>query len=318
MKYFISSLLLLAFCHAASAGPIFPTRGFLLEPKWTGKTDTNSIFDHAGYWAEVQRGFGSDSDRWAWAISMGAIWEFARWGGDKSLFAFTGMELLANNHNDIDFKPRGAIWEEGLVYAVHENSDDRSSTFDWQLGTIYRCRHDLDNIDPDGYSDINQQRTLIYCSLSGKAIWSSDKPLGLNSPTMAWLHADAYLVREDYRIPSTDYGAGTNFQDLAWSVGPAFQSKLVQWNTTSLYLMANLNFTAFGSDSGFLSRFGTIAKIATDIHAEIGYEFHGREGRMQLYAGFEQWQDDGETPIPRDAKFALLGIRVTGAELVAF
>ncbi len=313
MKHFLSSLICLAFASVAAAGPIFPTRGFLLDPRWTGKTDTSSIFDHASYWAEVQRGFGSDSDRWAWSVSMGAIWEFARWGGDKSLFAFTGMELTANDHNDIDFKPRGAMWEEGLVYAVHENSQ-----FDWQVGTIYRCRHDLDNIDPQGYSDIDQQRTLIYCSLSGKAIVNSDKLFGLPCPTTSWLHGDIYLVREDYRIPASDYGIGTTFQDLAWSIGPAFQSKLVQWKTTSLYMMINENLTAFGNDSGFISRFGTIAKLTVDSHAEIGYEFHGREGRMQLYAGWEEWEDDGQTPIPRNTNYVMLGVRVTGSELVTF
>jgi hypothetical protein len=311
-KILLVSLFLIV-SRSAIAGPIFPTRGFLLDPKWTGKTDTTSIFDHAGYWAEVQRGFGSDSDRWAWSVSMGAIWEFARWGGDKSLFGFTGMELIANNHNDIDFKPRGAMWEEGLVYAVHENSQ-----FDWQVGTIYRCRHDIDNIDPNGYSDINQQRTLIYCSLSGKAIFRSDKLFGLDCPTTSWLHADAYLVREDYRIPTSDDYSGTDFQDLAWSLGPAFQSKLVQWDRSSLYLMINENFTAFGRDSGFVSRFSSIAKLTADSHAELGYELHGRAGRMQFYAGWEEWQDDGQTPIPRNAKYVTLGVRTTGVDLVSF
>ncbi len=297
----------------AFAGPIFPTRGFLLNPKWYAKTDTTSVFDHAGYWAQVQRGFGSDSDRWGWSVSMGAIWEFARWDGDKSLLGYTGMELLANTHNDIDFKPRGAMWEEGLVYAVHE-----SSKFDWQIGTIYRCRHDLDNIDPNGYSDINQQRTLIYCSLSGKAIWTSDDLFGLPMPTTAWLHGDAYLVREDYRIPTSDNGIGPNFQNLAWSFGEAFQSKLVQWQASSLYFMLNTDFTAFGRDSGFISRFGSISKFTFDGHAELGYEFHGRQGRIQFYAGWEHWEDDGQTPIPSNTQYALLGIRVTGADLVAF
>lgn len=244
---------------------------------------------------------------------MGAIWEFARWSGDKSLLGFTGMELLANTHNDIDFKPRGAMWEEGLLYAVIENSN-----FDWQIGTIYRCRHDLDNIDPNGYSDIDQQRTLIYCSLSGKAIWTSERLLGVDIATTAWLHGDAYLVREDYRIPASDDGIGTNFQNIAWSLGPAFQSKLVQCQASSIYLMMNLNFTAFGSDSGFISRFGAISKLTFDGHAELGYEFHGRQGRMQFYAGWEHWEDDGQTPLPRNAQYVMLGIRTTGTDLVSF
>src|SRR5205809_1076709 len=88
----LAVLLILAVLPSlALAGPIFPTRGFLVHPQWYGKTDTTAIFDHAGYWAQVQRGFGSDSDRWGWSVSMGAIWDFALWGGDKSLFALAGM-----------------------------------------------------------------------------------------------------------------------------------------------------------------------------------------------------------------------------------
>jgi hypothetical protein len=310
----------------AVAGPAFPTRGFLIAPKWDtaalgtivpkpGRTaaDTTSVFDHAGYWAQVQRGFGSDSDRWGWSVTMGGIFEFARWSGNKSLFGFTGMELTANTHNDISFKPRGATWEEGLMYAVHENSN-----FDWQIGSIYRCRHDLDNIDPAGYSDINQQRTIIYCSLSGKAIWSSPQLFGMNMPTTAWLHADAYLVREDYRIPESDNDSGTNFKNIAWSFGPSFHSELAEWGRNNLYLTVFTNLTSFGRDTGFTNRFASISKLTFDDHLELGYEFHGRVGRIQFYAGWEQWQDDGQTPIPRDSKYAILGIRVTGVDMVRF
>ena len=313
-------LLFVIVSTTAFAGPIFPTRGFLMQPRWYGKTDTNSVFDHAGYWAQVQRGFNSDSDRWGWSIMMGAIFEFARWNGDKSLFGFTGMELLADTHNDISFKPQSAIWEEGIVYAVHE-----SDRFDWQLGTIYRCKHSIDNSDPEQYSERGEQRTLIYCSLSGKAIWTSDKLFGIPLPTTAWLHGDAYLIREDYRIPQADAGIGTEYNHAAWSVGEAFQMKFAQWGDrssygggSSIYLMLNTHLTAFSNNTGFLNRFGSIAKIVFDDHAEVGYEFHGRMGRLQLYAGWEKWQDDGQTPIPRDTQFALLGVRVTGADLVKF
>ena len=310
---FLFAIVSTIFLAGAIAGPIFPTRGFLMQPRWYGKTDTNSIFDHAGYWAELQRGFNSDSDRWGWSVMMGAIFEFARWQGDKSLFGFTGMELLANTHNDISFKPQGAIWEEGLVYAVHE-----SDRFDWQLGTIYRCKHSIDNSDPDQYSEQGQQRTLIYCSLSGKAIWTAEKLFGLRLPTTAWLHGDAYLIREDYRLPQADDDIGTEFNHLAWSVGEAFQTKIFEWGVHSVYLMLNTDFSAFSHNTGFLNRFASVAQITFDDHAELGYEFHGRMGRLQVYAGWEQWQDDGQTPIPRNAQFALLGVRMTGADMVTF
>jgi hypothetical protein len=311
-KLLITSLLLIL-ASTASAGPIFPTRGFLLHPKWYARTDTTSVFDHAGYFAEVQRGFGSDSDRWGWSVTMGAAFEFARWGGDKSLFGFAGSELIANTHNDIFFKPKAVMWEEGVVYAVHE-----SETFDWQLGTIYRCRHDLDNIDPRGYSGIGEQRTLIYCSLSGKAIWTSEKLLGLHIPTQAWLHGDAYLIREDYRLPESDNGVGTSYDHLAWSIGESFTTKFAEWDRSAVYLMFNLDLSAFSPNTGFLNRFGAVSHLTDDDHTEIGYAFTGRMGRIQFYAGFEHWQDDGQTPIPRDASYAMLGVRVTGADMVTF
>ncbi len=313
MKLYIFLTLAIFVTIPAMAGPIIPTRGFLIAPAWSSQTDTTSILGHGSYWAQVQRGLKSDSERWAWEITMGAIFEIARWNGNRSLFAFTGMELTADLNDAIDFRPRGAFWHEGLVYAAHENP-----AFDWQLGLIYTCRHDIDNGDPGQYSNVGGERTLIYGSLSGKAIWKSDKLFGLYIPTTAWLHGDAYLVGEDYRLPRTDAFRGTDFQEIAWSVGPAFQSRLVQWKQSSVYFELNTDFTAFGNDTGFFSRFRSISTLTFDDHAELGFEFHGAASRMQLYAGWEQWQDDGETPIPRNARYALLGIRVTGIDMMAF
>lgn len=309
----IAFVLCVCWVHAATAGPVFPTRGFLLQPKWYPKTDTTSIFDHGGYWASVQRGLGSDSDRWGWDISMGAAFEFARWSGNKSLFGFSGMELTANTHNDISFKPRGAIWEEGLVYAVKE-----SDKFGWQLGTIYRCRHDLDNIDPRGYEDVGQQRTLIYCSLSGKTIWTVERIFGLHIPTTSWLHADAFLIREDYRIPDSDAVYPPEYNHIAWSFGEAFTSKLAVWDRSAVYLSMYINSSAFSNNTGFLDRFSSISKLTVDSRAEVGYAFEGRMGRIQFYGGYESWEDDGQVPIPRNANYATLGIRVTGSDMVTF
>lgn len=310
-------VLCLLLVQNALAGPVFPTRGFLISPRWTGKVDTTSVFDHAGYWAGVQRGFGSDSDRWGWSISMGAVWEFARWGGNKSLIALTGMELTANTHNDISFKPRGAYWEEGLMYAVHENDK-----LDWQIGSIYRCRHDLDNIDPRGYSGINGQRTLIYCSLSGKLVynWTQQKEkFGKFTiwPDVSAAHADMYLVREDYRIPDT-ITTQPNYQHLAWSAGENFLWHIKYWQNGSIYAALNVNISSFGNEIGFFSRFASIAKITSDSRAELGYTYEGRAGRIQFYGGYESWEDDGQVPIPRNAHYAMLGVRVTSSDLVTY
>ena len=314
MRYsLLSAILLTVNAAVAAAGPVFPTRGFLIEPAWSSHSDTVALLGEAGYWAQVQRGFASDSERWAWDITMGAIFEIARWNSDRaSLLAFSGMELTADLNDAIDFRPRGAFWHEGLLYSVHQ-----PKSFDWQLGLIYTCRHDVDNGDPGQYSNVGGERTLIYGSLSGKAIWALEKPFGLNVPSKAWLHGDAYLVGEDYRLPRSDAFTGTDFQEIAWSFGPGIESKLAHWPEASVYLEAFANLTAFGNDTGLINRYSAISRFTFDAHIELGFEFRGTASRAQLYAGWEQWQDDGETPIPHNARYAMLGIRVTGVDLVS-
>jgi len=314
----LGALLLTLLPLAAHAGPVFPTRGFLVHPKWYGATDTTAVFDRAGYWGQLQRGFGSDSDRWGWSISMGAIWEFARYGGNKSLFAITGMELIADTHNDITFNPHGAMWEEGLVYAVHD-----PDLFDWQLGAMYRCRHDIDNGDPGQYSDVFGGRTLIYCSLSGKVIMNpiviEHQDTNLTRRNLClYFKPEVYLIREDYRIPASAEGIQPDYKKIAWSLGAGIDWQFKKWSNSALYVSALVDYTAFSNNSAFFNRFISINTITEDARAELGYEYHGRAGRIQFYAGVERWEDDGQTPIPRNSQAVILGIRTTGTDFVTF
>jgi hypothetical protein len=303
--------LLAAISQPLLAGPIFPSRGFLMHPRWDGP-DSTIIFGHSGFYSGITRGLGSDSDRWGWTIQIGAILEFARWDGNKSLFAFSSNEIIADTHSDIDFNPRGAIWEEGLQYSVHE-----SSRLDWDAGMIYRCRHDIDNADPEQYNGIGAQRTLIYCSAMGRLLWRLDST-SVALPITAWLRSDVYAIEEDYRLPYSDGHVGTSFDKLAWSLQPGILAKLITWNASSIYLFGHATLSAFGSDTGFMQRWKSIDRLTLDAHVEAGYEFHGLASRLQLFAGFEQWQDDGQTPIPRDSRQVLIGFRLVGTEFSAW
>jgi hypothetical protein len=315
----LGTLILVTIASSAIAGPVFPTRGFLISPRWTGKVDTTPVFDHASYFAELQRGIGSDSDRWGWSISMGAIWEFARWGGNKSLIAFSGMELTADTHNDISFNPRGAFWEEGLLYCVQGENG-----IDWSVGSIYRCRHDIDNADPAQYSGFNQGRTLIYCSLKGIVnAWTKESKYFQNYPSkwmlpdLASFRGDFYLIREDYRIPAIDTEQ-PNYSYLIGTLGAQLKWNLKQWEKSALYFSYGLNFSYFSNNRGFWSRFSYLAEITKDSRGELGYTYEGRAGRIQIYGGYESWEDDGQVPTPRNASYATLGVRVTGSDLVTY
>jgi hypothetical protein len=198
------------------------------------------------------------------------------------------------------------------MYAVRE-----SSLFDWDVGTVYRCRHDIDNADPEQYNGGFTQRTLIYCSAMGRGLWRLDSS-ALQLPATVWARSDIYLIEEDYRLPYADKHVGTSFDKLAWSLQPGFQAKLVTWSSSSLYAFGSATFSAFGKDTGFVARWKSIERLAIDTHLEAGYEFHGNAGRPQVFAGFESWQDDGQTPIPRDSRQIILGFRVTGTDLAAY
>ncbi len=291
------------------AGPIFPTRGILLAPKWYEKTDTNSTLDHAGFWATIARGIGSDEDRFGWSVTTGAVIEFARWSGTSSLFAFGGMELVSDTRNDISFNPRGAFWEEGVMFAR------TTPKFDWELGLVYRCRHDVDNGDTRETIGALEQRTLIYGSLSSKIISGPTDILNLHTHTTGWLRGDAYLFREDDRLPINSQGSSTtDFNKLAWTIGGGAKTHLLNLGDNFLYAEAEVNFSAFGKSAGFISRYTEIGTIATDLYGEVGYETSGRVGRLQLFINGTSFTDDGSTPVARNSQFIGLGIHLTAVD----
>ena len=306
----VAAMILLV-CRPAIAGPIFPTRGLLIAPKWRGVCDTSTTLDAVGFWSTINRGFNSDQDRFGWAVITGAMVEIARWNGTSSLFALGGVELDADTRNDISFNPRGAFWEEGVMFA------HQGTKYDWQLGAIYRCRHDVDNGDPRETIGAFEQRTLIYGSLSARIIGHPTDLFGTRSQTTGWLRGEAYLFREDDRIPLADEGTGrTDFRNIAWTLGGGIKTHVLNLGQNFLYAEGEVNFSCFGKRSGFFERFQRVGTIAEDLYGEIGYETEGNAGRLQLFVSGTSFNDDGSTPAPRDSKFIGVGMHLSGIEFV--
>jgi hypothetical protein len=301
--------------HSATAGPVFPTRGILIHPRWgNSKADTTEFLGAMGGWGSVYHGFNSTGDEFGWSIDLGALFEIARWGEHGSLLALTDMELDARTNNDIYFNPRTGFWEEGLFFA------SRVENFDWQFGYLHRCRHDIDNGDTNEYQTRPPQRTLIYGSLSTKVIF---KPFQLfhsndttNFKTLAWLTGDLYVFKEDYRQPSSANGLQPNYHNILFSLGVNAAIGLFAIGPGQAYLRGGANVSAFGSDGSYFHSFANIQKWTVDGRAELGYQAEGRAARFQLFAGWESFQDDGMNAVPQNSHFTLLGIRLSDTKLM--
>src|SRR5918992_656001 len=104
-------------------------------------TRRNGFLPAVDYFADAQRSTGSAGDDRAWGIRLGATAELWRVSRRTSILISAADEVAANGQKDGGFNPRGISWELGLA-VVH-----RFGAFDWQLGFVHVCRHEIDNTD---------------------------------------------------------------------------------------------------------------------------------------------------------------------------
>jgi len=309
-----ASILVLAFLScfvplsSSVAGPIFITRGLLIHPVYGEyPADSGGFLAHIGMWGGVQKGLGSEGDRFGWLLDVGAAIELWRWER-SSLLAISGMQLSADPHNEISFNPTGVTWEEHLVYASHGES------FDWQLGFAQRCRHDVDNLDIKESTGQPQQRTLIYSSITGRLIGHD---ITLRSLKLKWwVNGDAYVIAQDYRLPTSTRNELPNIERLAWSVTPNAQIDGRVFNNAKWYVNAGATISRFGNESGFFKKFFVAERTHFDTRVEAGLAIPGRAGKLSIFAGFESLSDDGIMPVPESNHFAFLGFRIVGLDLL--
>src|SRR5688572_19973954 len=89
-------LVLFQFVNFAQAGPIFPSRGVLIRPRWTigpGANQGAAALGKSGFFGGISRGFGSSGERFAWQIDIAALVELYRWDENLSLIGVGAQEL---------------------------------------------------------------------------------------------------------------------------------------------------------------------------------------------------------------------------------
>jgi hypothetical protein len=310
----------------AHAGPISPSRGLIIRPRWLDATAENEdsilTLQQFGGWGGVFHGFNSVKDDFGWGIDLGVGFEIARLFNEISLIGFSDMELTAKTDNDIYFNPKGAFWEEGILFT---RKGYREPDFQW--GYIHRCRHDVDNGDTTEFVRIPSERTLIYGSLTFRALFEEislnhnpcDFPpcpkFNLESIS-PWLAADLYVFREDYRQPGSDYGIIPNFSNILFTISGGAYGDLMTLGPGYLYSRASVGMTAFGSSGSYFHSYSKFSKVTLDGDAEVGYAHSGAAAKVEFYLGWQGMNDDASSPLPVASHFLTLGFRLAGSDLV--
>jgi hypothetical protein len=297
MRPIITSLFLLLLASASLAGPIVPSRSFILAPKMREKADTTKgvkFLRQNGLWGNLARGYGSTDERYAWSVSFGGIIQFAEWE-NSSIYLQGDADVLADTYNDISFNPRTIFWTEGIMYGMRLGEKN-----DLHVGYIHRCKHDIDN-SGNNVVGANEERTLIYGSLQGKFISRDFIPTGnfLYDAADFYAALDYYLVKQDYRIPQEFTDSGNSVEDLNFS----------------LILSTKIHFTTIG-DALLYSRvaftfsgYNWFDNVVTDARGEFGVELKGEGTTMDVYVGIEGLKDDMTRPAPVESNYYYLGFR---------
>lgn len=273
---------------------IMVNRNFEINPLQEKTDKEKRLFGSTFFGAEVAHGSFSAEEEQTWNIKYQGFIEFYRWGNTSVLGLHLAHELNSNPFNEIYFNPRGAIWNESIVY--HRKLEKSIL----QFGANHRCRHNIDNADPprmgiprDDYEP--QSRVLVLTSLF--AGYLSD-PIKL-SPSWQFSYfgrADAYLYTEDARRPRQNQeGSWENMQ------ASAFGGFLMEHRFSELwqfYTRNHLNHILFADYPNQIN-----------YRAEAGVSVLGESSRTSLFVAYERFFDDASRPFPLKSNVLSVGIR---------
>lgn len=253
---------------------------------------------------EAQRGFGSADDELAWDIRFIGLLELWRWRNSQSprqapysaLIAVVGHQLSANPYNSIGFNPRGAAWEENLLFVRHQR------TFEWHVGAFHRCRHEIDNTHaPDETrQDPAYEPTERLLSLTG--IQAGLSTMTDSSGTLRWrgtLRIERYAQTTDNRVPrNTD---PPYWKDAVAAVAGSVRLSRPAGDRRWLYAGLWTSVMLFSNDGRTTGE--------PVWRGEIGVESTGYRGGVALFMAFEQTFDDVSRPMPQRSSVLAAGAR---------
>lgn len=252
---------------------------------------TSTLFPVNAFWAEMQKGFLSEGDAMNSNIRFGGLMSFFRWK-NTSLDFNLAFELTADPYNEILFNPRSARWQEELFLI------DKNFLGTFKYGFMHRCKHEIDNYDPDDAADADPTYRIM---LSSGPFVSWIK----NYKTKNWnnsfeFRADNILLKGDYRDPENELLP--NWNDLFGELSATTLNELRVTKVSEIYLRNWFNSMLFTNSIEF------------NIRSELGIKFKQKANSMKIYVAYEHLYDDFMMNFPRESNVIYIGFR--GSDLI--
>ena len=230
-----------------------------------------------------------------WHHRLGFAFEVLRWHQRNSLSGITQVSFIYDPNNSINFNPRSAFWEEGLVFTRGYEG------FDLQVTLLYRCKHDIDNLN------YGTERTTINASLDGRLLfdpWQVGYGRVRLSPGV-----DLYTITYDDREPEQNPKSGTDWAEMAGVLNLNFTWQRSLNATFNLFLSGYGKMTVYGQDAPLAERYTQPAYVNWNgaVYGGIGIS---REAHIRVGLKAEHLADSGIPRQPRPAD--LLSITVKG------
>jgi hypothetical protein len=262
------------------------------------------------YFADAQRSFGSAGDDRAWGIRLAGTAEMWRVGRGMSFLLSAADEVAANALKDGGFNPRGISWELGAAFVR------RFAAFDWQVGFVHVCRHEIDNTDhpqipstPAGY--VPTERTM---SANGPRTALIFHPIALGTLGGRRLHLRGAVAGESYHhkwdgrsapdtTPSMAFDSWMQAQGAA---SGAIRLEMELWRRSTIFVR--------GSGIGVFFRAADGHPVTSGVRGnhrfEAGWRMPGTGAALELYLATERLFDDVMTPDPRPSRMTGIGFRL--------
>jgi hypothetical protein len=262
------------------------------------------------YFADAQRSFGSAGDDRAWGIRLAGTAELWRFGRGMSVLLSAADEVAANAHKDGGFNPRGISWELGLAVVR------RFAAFDWQVGFVHVCRHEIDNTDhpqipitPPDY--VPTERTM---SANGPRTALIFRRIALGSVAGRRLQLRGAIAGESYHHKwdgrtAPDTSSSMSFDSWMQARGAAsgaLRLEIELWRRSAVFVRGSGIGVFFRGADGY----PVSSTVRSNHRFEAGWRMPGSGAALELYVATERLFDDVMTPAPRPSRMTGVGFRL--------
>jgi hypothetical protein len=293
---FIASLVILSTTLVAQR---LVEREIIINPMFTELTSAQR---DSMLWMSSISGWGGfgyyakDDRQHAWFQKLGVLIELFR-NGEHSSFTFeSNIEFIANDRNNIGFKPAAIFWEEGFMYTL------RLSQSFLQIGYYHRCKHDVDNLS-EGH-----ERRLIFGGLLFKYILPVIKP-GTHQRSYLALRTEIYTLRQDSRIPEEYMELNPSLEQLLGTAAINLNTRKSLSKYSGVYLNAYGSLNFFGINRGFWDRFNSLQTVQFNGGVSAGFTVEGN-AHFRVGLNFEYFSDNLIDPYPVCSTLLSLGVMI--------